>query len=300
MGRRLSQHLGLPHADDVTQRFSDGELRVHLPIENHDTILLVQSLYPPVHEHLMELLLLADAAKRYGAQRIIAIIPYMGYSRQNTTTPGTSASGHLVFHLLKTAGVHEIITLDLHAPQSYETLFPVYNVDPAPLLYGQKDVMNTSASWVFVAPDKGSIPRVHKAAQHCGGDDTAVVIMHKNRTTNNSCTITGMEGHVQGKKCMILDDIVDTGKTLCNTAELLKKRGAQNIWAFITHGVFSGDAAENIQKSGVEKIFLTNSIPFQKKHTGLFHMLDSSHLLTHHLHKILPLFPGRRRVGYCE
>lgn len=282
----ISHHLNLPHYHDAVQRFSDGEIHVHLPPSaKQNNIILVQSTCPPTQENFMELLFLADAAKKSGAPRVTAVIPYYGYSRQNIKNPGSSASGYLLFTLLKAAGVHDIITMDLHAPQSYEPFFPVHNIESLPLLWQEETFLSeTPSSWTFVAPDNGGISKAQTASQHYAGGKIAVI--HKKRTAHNICTVTGMDGSVQGKNCIILDDIIDTGKTLYCAAEFLKKNGAHKIWAFITHGIFSGEAEECLQRSYVEKIFITSSIP-QKKRSSLFHVVESGLFLAQNIQKIL-------------
>lgn len=259
LARTLSHYLGLEYLEAQLERFSDQELRVQLPLPlyQEDTI-IVQSTSKPANDHLMELLLLVDAAKRAGAQRVIALMPYFGYSRQDRPSyEWGPISCRLVATLLEASGVDHLITLDLHSKQS-EGFFKiaVQNIDPVPLFL---ESLDKSLDWVVVSPDVGGLIRAQKLAERLG---TSVAIINKTRKTHNTCEMDhNIIGVVKGKNCILVDDILDTGSTICNAAFLLKKNGALSVQVMVTHAVLSGDALIKIEQAPIEKMMITESIP---------------------------------------
>lgn len=258
LARDLSEYLGMEYLDAQIERFADQELRVQLAKHIHrDDAIIVQSTCRPANDHLMELLLLVDAAKRAGANKVTALIPYFGYSRQDRVSyEWGPVSARLVATLLEASGVDHIITLDLHSHET-EGFFKigVQNIDPTPLFVA---AINKPSNLVVVSPDVGGFIRAKRLSESLDAD---LATINKSRSKHNKCQMDSVIGDVAGKNCLIVDDIADTGETLCKAATLLKENGAANIDAIVTHPVLSGDAAGKLDKAPLGKIITTNSIP---------------------------------------
>lgn len=271
LARALSQYLDLEYLEAQLERFADEELRVQLatPLYEEDVI-IVQSTCKPANDHLMELLLLVDAAKRAGARRVVALIPYFGYSRQDRPSyEWGPISSRLIATLLEASGVDHLITLDLHSKQS-EGFFKiaVQNIDPIALFV---EHIKKSSDLVVVSPDVGGLIRAQKLAESLRCD---IAIINKSRKTYNSCQMSHhIIGVVKGKSCIIIDDIVDTGTTLCNAARLLKEKGALRVEVIVTHAVLSGESILKLEQAPIEKIMTTDSIE-QKFLPSYFHIID--------------------------
>jgi ribose-phosphate pyrophosphokinase len=256
LAQRLAKITGYKLLKTKIGNFSDGELRVEIQDNIEENVIIVQSMSHPVNDRLMELLLLVDTVKRAGAKNITALIPYFGYSRQDRCTYKYGPiSASLVIKLLEAAGVTKVITLDLHSKQ-LEGVFnvPIINLDPASIFFPfYKDDINT----VVVSPDIGGIARANNFSLFLDKD---LVIINKTRDADNECSMSTIIGNVKDKKCIIIDDIVDSGSTLCKAAELLRSNGALNIEAYITHPVLSSDSKERIMNAQIDKIFVSDSI----------------------------------------
>jgi len=259
LARIISYNTALEYTDSNTQHFADGELRVSISgdIAGQD-IFILQSVSTPVHSRLMELLLLADACRRARARQITALLTYAAYGRQDKMydTNGPIAA-QLVSNIMEAAGIERVAILDFHA-SNIKTFFNIeaYNLNSAGLF---KEYVNIDDDSVVVAPDFGSIERAKIFANIFNVQDTAM--LEKVRDHNNKCLIKSLVGNVHNKNCIIVDDIIDSGNTICAVAELLKKHGAKKIMACATHAILSGDALENISSSPIiDKVFVTDSI----------------------------------------
>ncbi|MFK7967816.1 MAG: ribose-phosphate diphosphokinase [Rickettsiaceae bacterium] len=256
LAQRIAQNTGYKLLKTKIGNFSDGELKVEIQDNIGKDVIIIQSISHPVNDHLIELLLLVDTARRAGAQNIISVVPYFAYIRQDRCTYKYGPiSASLVIKLLEAAGVTKVITLDLHSKQ-LEGVFnvPIINLDPASIFF---PFYNDDVNIVVVSPDIGGIARANNFSIFLGKD---LVIMNKIRDVDNECYMNKIIGNVENKKCIIIDDIVDTGGTICKAAELLRSNGALNIEAYVTHPVLSADSKEKIMNSQIDKIFVSDSI----------------------------------------
>jgi ribose-phosphate pyrophosphokinase len=259
LAKRISKAIGFELLHTQIDNFDDGEIRVQVFDNIGKEVIIVQSTSTPVNNHLMELLLLADTAKRSGAYNIVAIIPYFGYSRQDRCTyKHGPISASLVIKMLEASGIAEIITLDLHSNQ-LEGMFdiPVKNLSTEsiffPLLKNKKNI-------IIVSPDIGGISRARNYSSLLGSD---LAIINKSRDTNNIPSMSEIIGNVQGKNCIIIDDIIDGASTICMATELLLANGAAAVEAVVTHAVLSGDAISKIEQSSIKNIYISDSIHHQ-------------------------------------
>ena len=257
----VCDHIGMPLGDMHIQSFSDGEifLQYQETIRGLDVFFL-QSTSVPANDNLMELLIAIDAAKRASARQICAVIPYFGYARQDRKSAGrTPISAKLVADLLTTAGVTRVLTMDLHATQIQGFFnIPVDNIFAGPLF--TKDITNSGSDpeeIVVVSPDVGGVVRARALAKSLHVD---IAIVDKRRPAPNVAKVMNIIGDVEGKHCVIIDDIVDTAGTLCNAADALMERGAKKVTGYATHGVLSGPAADRISASGLHELVVTDSI----------------------------------------
>jgi len=262
---RVAQQLMQPLGFILVEKFSDGETRVEI-LENIRgmDVFLIQSTCPPGNDHLMELLLMADACRRASAKTISAVVPYFGYSRQDRRPRNTRGpiSAKLVADLMETSGISRLITIDLHADQ-IEGFFsiPVDNVYSSPVLLG--DIWKQKYdSLVLVSPDVGGVLRARAIARRL--DNAGLAIIDKRREKANKSEVVNIIGDVQDKTAVIFDDMVDTAGTLCNAAAALKEKGANKIVAYAAHPVLSGPAIERIQESELDELVVTDTIPLSQ------------------------------------
>lgn len=283
LAHQLGKELGLDVMKPQVERFEDEELRVQLTSEVYEEdVLIVQSTSKPANDHLMELLLLVDAAKRSGARRIITLIPYFGYSRQDRPSYAFGPiSARLVATLIEASGVDHLITVDLHSQQA-EGFFKigVQNIEIVSLFV---DTLKNIPNLMIVSPDVGGMIRARKLSGMLGVD---LAVINKTRESHNICEMSEIIGNVTGKNCVLIDDIVDTGRTLCKAAELLVKRGALAVEAIATHAVFSGQAIENIEKSKIKKMTVTGSIE-QVNLPNKIAVVDITSLLSSNLKRLV-------------
>lgn len=282
----ICRHIGIKLGDAQVKTFSDGEIQIEIRenVRGKDVFVL-QSLCAPVNDHLVELLLMIDAFKRASTQRVTAVIPYYGYSRQDKkVAPRVPISAKLVADLLTTAGASRVITLDLHAGQIQGFFnIPVDNLFAAPILldYIKKSFENDT---VIVSPDAGGVERARAFAKRL---DAQLAIIDKRREAPNKAEAMNVIGNVQGKIAIILDDMVDTAGTLTQAAGALKKHGASEVHACCAHAVLSGPALERIGDSEIKTITVTDTIPLSEtaKESNKIRVLSVSKLLAEAIHR---------------
>ncbi|MEO8117369.1 MAG: ribose-phosphate pyrophosphokinase [Bacteroidota bacterium] len=263
LAAKIAKQFGAPLGKINIQKFSDGELQpIFLESIRGDYVFLVQSTFAP-SENLMELLLMIDAAKRASAYKIIAVIPYYGYARQDRKDkPRVAIGAKLIATLLQSAGADRIITMDLHAPQIQGFFdIPVDHLDSSAIFIPYIEKLNLE-NLTFAAPDVGSTNRVREIASYFNAE---MVICDKHRKRANEIASMVVIGDVTGKDIILIDDICDTGSTLAKAAALLREKGAKTIRAFCTHPVLSGNAYENIENSVLEEMVVCDTIPMRKE-----------------------------------
>jgi ribose-phosphate pyrophosphokinase len=262
LAQDIARHLMQPLGRAMVGRFSDGEIQVEI-MENvrGKDVYLVQSTCPPANEHLMELLVMADACKRASAGRITAVIPYLGYARQDRRQRAMRVpiTAKLVADMIGCAGVHRVLTVDLHADQ-IQGFFgvPVDNVYASPVLLGEVWKQKYD-NMIVVSPDVGGVVRARALARRLDNADLAII--DKRRQRANESQVMNIIGDVRGRSCILVDDLVDTAGTLCQAAQALKDEGAVRVIAYITHPVLSGKAVERVSTSALDELVVTDTIP---------------------------------------
>ena len=257
----MSSSLGVELGRAKVGHFSDGEadIEIYQNVRARD-VFVVQSTCAPTNEHLMELLIMVDALKRASARRITAVIPYFGYARQDRRSRSTRVpiSAKVVANLLETVGVERVLTMDLHADQIQGFFdIPVDNIYASPVLLADLKSKNYK-DLVVVSPDVGGVVRARALAKQLNCD---MAIIDKRRPKANVSEVMHVIGEIDGRNCVIMDDMIDTAGTLVKAAEVLKERGAKRVYAYCTHAVFSGPAIERIAKSQLDEVVITNTIP---------------------------------------
>src|SRR5450631_1662821 len=264
LAQEITRHLRVPLGRAHVGRFSDGEVNVELMenVRGRD-IFIVQPTCPPSNDNLMELLLMADACRRASAKRITAVVPYFGYARQDRRPRATrvAIAAKLVANMVASAGVDRLLTVDLHAEQIQGFFdIPVDNVYASPVLLGDAwKQKGKDEKMIVVSPDVGGVVRARALAKRL--DDAELAIIDKRRPRPNESKVMNIIGKVEGKSCMLVDDMVDTAGTLCQAARALKDEGAIRVVAYITHAVLSGSAIERIAKSVLDELVVTDTIP---------------------------------------
>ncbi len=259
LAEAIAAFLNQPLAKASIRRFSDMEVFVEIE-ENMrgEDVFLVQSTSYPANDNVMELLVCIDALRRASARRITAVIPYFGYARQDRKAgPRTPISAKLVANLITEAGANRVLTLELHAGQIQGFFdIPVDNLFSSPVF--EKDLReHFDDAFTFVSPDAGGIVRARAIAKRL---DAELAIVDKRRDRAGDSEVVNIIGEVEGRRCVIIDDIVDSGGTLCNAAAALKEAGATSVTALITHGLLSGGAVARIASSALERLTVTDSI----------------------------------------
>ena len=262
LAEEIVKSLGTALGDVQVGRFSDGEVTVEIKqnVRARD-VFIVQPTCAPTNENVMELLIMVDALKRASAERITAVIPYFGYARQDRRPRSTRVpiSAKVVANLLQTVGVHRVLTMDLHADQIQGFFdIPVDNIYASPVLLGDLS-QETYEDLIVVSPDAGGVVRARALAKQLGCD---LAIIDKRRPKANVSEVMNIIGDIEGRNCVVMDDMIDTAGTLVKAAEVLKERGAKNVYAYCTHPVFSGPAIERIaQGTALDEVVVTNTIP---------------------------------------
>jgi ribose-phosphate pyrophosphokinase len=265
LAQDIARHLMVPLGRSSVGRFSDGETTVEL-LENvrGRDVYLVQSTSPPGNDHLMELMLMADACKRASSARITAVIPYFGYARQDRRPRATRVpiAAKVVANMIAGSGVDRLLTVDVHADQIQGFFdIPVDNVYASPVLLGDA-WKQKHPDLMVVSPDVGGVVRARALAKRL--DDAELAIIDKRRPRANESEVMNIIGEVADKTCVLIDDLVDTAGTLCHAASALKSAGAKKVLAYITHPVLSGPAIERIAKSDLDELVVTDTIPLRE------------------------------------
>jgi ribose-phosphate pyrophosphokinase len=262
LSKNIAKNLKLKLINTNIRRFADGEIYIEIN-ENirGNSVFVVQSTSNPANDNLMELLLVIDALRRSSAKTITAVIPYFGYARQDRkVAPRTSISAKVVANLLTNAGANRIVTVDLHAGQIQGFFdMPVDNLFTTPLFSKFIKKKITSKKLICVSPDMGGVARTRALATRIKAD---LAIIDKRRPAPGKSQVMNIIGDVKNKTCIIVDDIIDSGGTIINAVDALKKKG---VYVFITHAVLSGDAAKKIKNSKIKKLIITDSIDNSNK-----------------------------------
>jgi len=260
LSEAISKELGITLTQAKIQRFSDMEIFVEIQdnVRGED-VFVVQSTSFPANDNLMELLIVIDALRRGSARRITAVLPYFGYARQDRKpAPRTPISAKLVANLITTAGADRVLTMDLHAGQIQGFFdIPVDNLYAAPVFTRDIKERVKIDETTVVSPDVGGVIRARAVARRIDAD---LAIIDKRRERAGVSEVMNIIGEVEGRNCILIDDIVDSAGTLCNAAEALKNAGAKSVMAYVSHGVLSGGAVQRIEKSAMSKLFVTDSI----------------------------------------
>jgi len=265
LAQDIARYLQVPLGRAHVGRFSDGEVTVELMenVRGRD-VFVVQSTCPPANDHLMELLVMVDACRRASAGRITAVMPYYGYARQDRRPRATrvAITAKVVANMIAGVGVHRVLTVDLHADQIQGFFdIPVDNVYSSPVLLGEVWKQKYD-DLVVVSPDVGGVVRARAIAKRL--DDADLAIIDKRRPRANVSEVMNIIGDVEGKTCVIVDDMVDTAGTLCQAAKALKDHGARRVAAYITHAVLSGPAVDRIEASALDELVVTDTIPLRE------------------------------------
>ena len=262
LARRIASHLHVSMGKCSVQTFCDGEISVEIEetVRGRE-IFIVQPTCQPTNDNMMELLVMIDALRRSSAQRITAVVPYLGYSRQDRRPRSSRVpiTAKVVANMLESVGLDRILTVDLHADQIQGFFnIPVDNVYASPILLG--DVWRQRHdNLLVVSPDVGGVVRARALAKRLGDADLAII--DKRRPKANVAKVMNIIGDVEGKNCVLVDDLVDTAGTLCNAAKALKEHGAVSVSAYCTHPVLSGPAIDNISASVLDELVVTDTIP---------------------------------------
>jgi ribose-phosphate pyrophosphokinase len=261
LAEAIARYLNLPFTKAIVRRFADMEVFVEVQenVRGEDMFVLQSTSYP-ANDNLMELLVIIDALRRASARRITAVIPYFGYARQDRKIgPRTPISAKLVANLITGAGANRVLTVDLHAGQ-IQGFFDI----PTDNLYAQPVIASDILDYLggrdlmVVSPDVGGVVRARGLAKRLGAD---LAIVDKRRERAGASEVMNIIGDVNGRVCLLVDDIVDSGGTMCNAADALIEQGAEEVYAYATHGVFSGGAVARIQASKLKSVVVTDSIP---------------------------------------
>jgi len=289
LAQKIADRLYIKLGEASVGRFSDGEISVAINenVRGSDVFIL-QSTCAPTNDNLMELIVMVDALRRASAGRITAVMPYFGYARQDRRVRSARVpiTAKVVADFLSSVGVDRVLTVDLHAEQ-IQGFFdvPVDNVFGTPVLLEHMRQQNFDNP-VVVSPDIGGVVRARAFAKLM--DDTDLAIIDKRRPSANVSQVMHIIGDVKGRDCIIVDDMIDTGGTLCKAAEALKSHGAKRLFAYATHPVFSGNAVQNIKDSDIDEVIVTDSVPLSDamKATGKVSQLTLSGMLSEALRRV--------------
>lgn len=265
IARLISQHLGLPLGQATVGKFSDGEINIELRenVRGKD-VFFIQPTCAPTNDNIMELMIMVDALRRSSAERITAVVPYFGYSRQDRRPRSARVpiSAKVVANMITGVGVDRVLTIDLHADQIQGFFdIPVDNIYATPILLNDLLALELD-NLMIVSPDIGGVLRARAMAKRV--PDAALAIIDKRRPRANVSEVMNIIGdEIEGKNCVLVDDMVDTAGTLGKAASALKENGAKSVRAYCTHAVLSGNALANIEESGLDELIVTDTIPLK-------------------------------------
>lgn len=275
LAQQIEGKLGCDGIIANTKKFADQELKVQINKDLYgEDVIILQSTTKPANDHLMELLLLADTAKRAGCNSITAVIPYFGYGRQDRPSYEFGPiSASLVARLIETSGINKVVTVDMHSKQS-EGFFKigVRNLDPTDCFL---NAVQKNSNYIVISPDVGGLSRARVLASKLRTD---LAIINKTRDPQGKCIMSDVIGDVTGKNCIIIDDIVDTGGTLCEAGRLLMQNGANSVSACITHAVFSENCIDRISKVGFAEFFITDTV-YHQNLPSFINVIQTSELI---------------------
>ncbi len=288
LAERVVHHLGIPLGKVHVGRFSDGETLVEIMenVRGRDVFIL-QPTCAPSNDNLMELLVMMDAVKRASARRVTAVMPYYGYARQDRRprTARVAITAKVVADMITVAGANRVLTMDLHADQIQGFFdIPTDNIYAAPVLLG--DIWrNKYQDLLVVSPDVGGVVRARAMAKHL---EAGLAIIDKRRPRPNEAKVMNIIGEVDGHTCVLMDDLVDTANTLCEAAAALKDHGAIKVVAYCTHAVLSGPAVERIERSQLDELVVTDTIPLrpEAKACGRIRQLTVAELLAETMRRV--------------
>ena len=280
LGKEIAEFLGVPIGQAKLRRFPDSEVSFQIEENIRGTdVFIVQPTCSPVDQNLIELCVMIDAFRRSSALRITAVIPYYGYARQDRKDkPRVPISAKLVANLLSAAGANRVLTMDLHKPQIQGFFdIPVDHLFAAPVVIDYLSRLNES-ELTLVSPDAGGAERARAYAKRLGAD---LAIVDKRRSDDGTTEVMNVVGEVEGRVCIIQDDIVDTAGTLCSAVQALADTGARRVLACAVHGVLSGSALERVEKLPLEELIVTNTIPLEsaRERSDKLHVLSVATLL---------------------
>ncbi|MCR8921495.1 ribose-phosphate pyrophosphokinase [Dasania sp. GY-MA-18] len=289
LAQKVSDQLHIPLGDADVSQFSDGEIAVEINenVRGAD-VFIIQSTCAPTNDNLMELIVMIDALRRASAGRVTAVVPYFGYARQDRRVRSSRVpiSAKVVADMMTGVGVDRVLTVDLHAEQ-IQGFFdvPVDNVYGSPVLLDDITKQNYE-NIVVVSPDIGGVVRARAVAKQL--DDCDLAIIDKRRPQANEAQVMHIIGEVEGRTCILVDDMVDTAGTLCKAAEALKEHGAKKVVAYCTHPVLSGNALNNLKNSALDELVVTDTIPLSEeaKNLGNIRQLSMAYLLAESVRRV--------------
>jgi ribose-phosphate pyrophosphokinase len=288
LAEQVVMHLGIPLGKAHVDRFSDGETLVEIMenVRGRD-VFVIQPTCAPTNDHLMELLVMIDAVKRASARRVTAVIPYYGYARQDRRprTARVAITAKVVADMITVAGTSRVLTMDLHADQIQGFFnIPTDNIYASPVLLGDL-WRNKYPDLLVVSPDVGGVVRARAMAKHL---EAGLAIIDKRRPRPNEAKVMNIIGDVEGRTCVLMDDLVDTANTLCEAAAALKEHGAVRVLAYCTHPVLSGKAVERISASSLDELVVTDTIPLSPaaKACGRIRQLSIAELLAETMRRV--------------
>ena len=286
LAQEIAEHMGVELGKSTVTKFSDGEISVSIweSVRGKDCF-IIQSTCEPVNDNIMELLIMTDALKRASCNSVTAVIPYYGYARQDRKAKARDPiTSKLVANMITAAGIDRVITMDLHASQEQGFFdIPVDHMLGQPMLtdyFKLKDLDDM----VIVSPDHGSVSRARNMAKPF---NVPIAIIDKRRPEPNKSEIMNIIGYVEGKNCIILDDMIDTAGTICNAAKALADLGAKSVYACATHAVLSGPAIERIEASPIKEMVLLNTIPIpEEKRLKKITVLSAGHIFAETISRV--------------
>lgn len=289
LAKKVADHLQTTLGKAIVSSFSDGETMIEI-LENvrGQDIFIIQPTCAPTNNHLMELVIMADAMRRASAQSITAVVPYFGYARQDRRVRSSRVpiSAKVVADIMVSSGITRVITIDLHADQIQGFFYiPVDNVYGTPVMF--EDIEKKKfKNMVVVSPDVGGVVRARAVAKRL--NDSELAIIDKRRHKRNQVEVMHIIGEIEGRDCVIVDDIIDTAGTICQASMALKNKGARSITVYGTHPVLSSGAIENIEKSEITEVVVTDTIPLSLEASNCkkIRQLSISAILAETIHRV--------------